>query len=75
MFTGSLDDITDENIPLELFSFFRWVIQGPSDLLSSDEKSNEVQKRAMSLAQSTVAMCLYQIARSSAKTKSLKQLE
>ena len=58
MFTGSLDDITDENIPLEPFSFFRWVIQGPSDLLSSDEKSNEVQKRAMSLAQSTVAMCL-----------------
>ena len=58
VFTGSLDDITDENIPLEPFSFFRWVIQGPSDLLSSDEKSNEVQKRAMSLAQSTVAMCL-----------------
>ena len=27
-------------------------------MLSSDEKSNEVQKRAMSLAQSTVAMCL-----------------
>lgn len=58
LFTGSLDNITDEHVPMELFSFFRWVIQGPFDLLSLEKKSSEVHKRAMSLTQSTVAMCL-----------------
>ena len=58
VFTGSFDKITDENVPMELFSFFRWVIQGPFDLLSSEKTSSEVHKRAMSLTQSTVAMCL-----------------
>ena len=58
VFTGYFDNITDENVPMELFSFFRWVIQGPSDLLSSEKTSSEVHKRAMSLTQSTVAMCL-----------------
>ena len=58
VFTGALDNITDKNVPMELFSLFRWVIQGPFDLLSSEKKSSEVHKRAMSLTQSTVAMCL-----------------
>ena len=37
---------------------FRWVIQGPSNSLSVEKKSNEVHKRAMSLTQSTVSDCL-----------------
>ncbi|XP_048583519.1 uncharacterized protein LOC5522137 [Nematostella vectensis] len=58
-FTGSFEDITDENVPRELVSFFRWVIQGPFDLsLQHESKSNEINKRAMSLTESTVAMFL-----------------
>ena len=55
-FTGSLDDITEEHMPKELYSFFRWVLQGPKQTLSSDTKTAEVDKRAMSLAQNTMAM-------------------
>ena len=58
IFTGSLDNITDKHLPMELFSFFWWVIQGPFDLFSLEKKSSEVHKCAMSLTQSTVAMCL-----------------
>lgn len=54
-FTGSLENISDQNLPMELYSFFRWVIQGPSNSLSVETKSNEVHKRAMSLTQSTVS--------------------
>lgn len=57
-FTGSLDDITDEHMPKELYSFFRWVLQGPKQTLSSDEKAAEVNKRAMVLAQTTMTMFL-----------------
>lgn len=57
-FTGSLADNFDENLPKELYSFFWWVIQGPNNLLSDKTKSDVVHKRAMSLAQSTVSMCL-----------------
>ena len=49
---------SDENIPMELYSFFPWVIQGPNNLLSAKKKSSEVHKRVMSLTQSTVSMCL-----------------
>ena len=56
-FIGSLENVSDENISMELYSFFRWVIQGPN-LLSAEKKSSEVHKRAMSLTQSTVSMCL-----------------
>ena len=57
-FIGSLENVSDENISMELYSFFRWVIQGPNNLLSAKKKSSEVHKRAMSLTQNTVSMCL-----------------
>ena len=57
-FIGPLENVSDENIPMELYSFFRWVIQGPNNLLSAEKKSSEVHKRAMSLTQITVSMCL-----------------
>ena len=58
VFTGALDNINDENVELFMISLFRWVIQGPFDLLSSEKKSSGVHKRAISLTQSTVTMCL-----------------
>lgn len=55
-FTGSLENISDQNLPMELYSFFRWVIQGPNNSLSVEKKSDEVHKCAMSLTQSTVSV-------------------
>ena len=56
-FTGSFKDLSEENVPEELYSFFRWLTHDQNSL-SSAKKSDEVHKRAMSLAQSTVSMCL-----------------
>ena len=41
-FKGSLENVPDENIPMELYSFFRWVIQGPNNLLSAENTSLSV---------------------------------
>ena len=58
-FTGSLKNLPDiENVPAELFSFNRWIIQGPKHDLSAGKKSEEVYSRAMALFQTTVSMCL-----------------
>lgn len=58
IFAGSLDTLSDDHCPEELHCFFRWIIQGPNTTLSNEGKCNEVHKRAMHLAQSTVSMCL-----------------
>lgn len=58
VFSGSLEAPSEEHCPEELLCFFRWIIQGPNFKLSNENKCHEVQKRAMHLAQSTVAMCL-----------------
>lgn len=55
---GSLKNLPDENEPAELFSFYRWIIQGPKYELSAGEKSQEVYNRTMALSQTTVSMCL-----------------
>lgn len=57
-FTGSLKNLPDENVPAELFSFYRWIIQGPKHELSAGKKCEEVYNRAMALSQTTVSMCL-----------------
>lgn len=57
-FTGSLENLPDENVPAELFSFYRWIIQGPKYELSAGKKSEEVYNRAMALSQTIVSMCL-----------------
>ena len=72
VFTGSLDDICSDNIPEELYSFFRWVIQGPKTDLSAKEKSEDVNKRAMSLSQTTVSMCLTERQKNNKKSEALK---
>ena len=57
VFSGSLDTMTDDHCPEELTCFFRWIIQGPNKTLS-DKKCNEVHKRAIQLAQNTIALFL-----------------
>ena len=57
-FTGSLKNLPEEHVPAELFSFNRWIIQGPKNELSAEKKSEEVYNRAMVLSQTTVSMCL-----------------
>ena len=57
VFSGSLDTMTHDHCPEELTCFFRWIIQGPNNTLS-DKKYDEVHKRAMQLAQNTIALCL-----------------
>ena len=53
-----MNDITDEHVPTELYTFFRWVLQGTKSNLSyemSESKRAAVNKHAKSLAQSTVS--------------------
>ena len=72
VFTGSLEDVGNDNLPEELYSFFRWVIQGLITELSSKEKSDEVHKRAVSLAQTTVTMCLTERQKTNKKSEVLR---
>ena len=58
MFNGSLDSTSDENLPGELYCFFKWIVQGLSTTISVGEKSSEVNKRAVILAQSTISLTL-----------------
>ena len=58
LFTGSLDTLSKDNCPEELYCFFRWVIQGPNSTLSAEEKCAEVHKRVKHLSKSTVSICL-----------------
>ena len=58
VFGGSLETLSKDHFPEELYCFFRWVINGPNTTLSTEEKCNEVHKRAMNLVQSTMSMCL-----------------
>jgi len=53
VFTGSLETLSKDNCPED-----RWIIQGLSATLSVQEKSIEVNERAMHLAQTTISMCL-----------------
>ncbi|KAJ7376347.1 hypothetical protein OS493_035090 [Desmophyllum pertusum] len=38
VFEGSLETLSKENYPEELYCFFRWVINGPNTTLSTNEK-------------------------------------
>ena len=57
VFTGSIDSTSDENLPGELYCFFKWIVQGPGTT-SVEEKSSKVHKGAASLAQSTISLTL-----------------
>lgn len=72
VFSGSFEDISKENLPEELYSFFRWVLQGPNTQLLTEKKSLEVHRRALSLAQTTVCMCLTERQRNNKKSDVLQ---
>ena len=57
-FSGSFSDVSEEHVPQQLYSFFRLVLQGPKTCLSSDKKSSEVSRNAMTLSETTVTMFL-----------------
>ena len=57
---NGLSDISKEHLPNELYSFYRWVLQGPQATLSTDCKSSEISKHATSLSQTTMTMFLSQ---------------
>jgi len=65
IFSCSLTDVQQEHIPTPLYSFYRWVIQGPQAALSNEAKSTAVNRNAVSLVQTTVSMFLskHQISR------------
>ena len=71
-FSGSLTNVEEQHIPTQLYSFYRWVIQGPKTTLSSETKSTSVNRNAMSLAQSTLSMFLSKHQVNSKKTQSLR---
>ena len=69
-FSRSLLDVDEEHLLKELYSSFRWMIQGPNTTLSSDAKSSAVTRNAISLAQTKVSMflCKHQVRRKTLNT-------
>ena len=72
VFTGPLDDVSNEQLPDKLYSFFRWVLQGPNTELSAKGKSEEVHKRAMTLAQITASICLTERQKNNKKLEAVR---
>ena len=59
VFTGSLDNLSHEHVPPQLYSFCRWVIRGSNDQVCEvEEKTEIIHKRATSLSQTVVSQCL-----------------
>ncbi len=57
-FDGTFLENNDPHVPTELYSFFRWVLQGPATIESTNAKFASVNRQAMSLAQTTMSMFL-----------------
>ncbi|XP_068703522.1 uncharacterized protein [Montipora foliosa] len=72
VFTGSFQDLNSNHLPQELYSFCRWLISGPSTDINASNKSNEIHKRAMSLAQTAVSVFLTDRQKSNTKSKVIK---
>lgn len=72
MFTGSFNDLSGEQLPPELYSFCRWVIEGSSGQFFGEEKSDIVHKRAISLAQTVVGTFLKDRQRRNKKSEDIK---
>lgn len=58
VFDGSLETLSSEHYPQELYCFFRWLINGTKCDVPTEKKCNEVNKRAMNLVQSTISLCM-----------------
>jgi hypothetical protein len=55
-----------------MYSFYRWVVQVPNNVLSANKKCVEVHMRAMGLAKSTVFMYLTDRQMNNKKSKILR---
>ena len=72
VFTGSFEDLNSNHLLQELYSFCRWLINGPSTDINADNKSNEIHKRAMSSAKTVVSMFLTDQQKSHTNSKVIK---
>ena len=70
-FTGTLTDIDYSVVPEELFLFARWLIQGSKRETLSKDKTEDAKKRALSLCQTAVSMCLTERQCNNKKSKTL----
>lgn len=71
-FSGSLEDESDDIVPERLFRFFKWLIQGTKAEIEHPDKALDVKKRALSLSQSAMSMCLSDRQTSNKKSESLR---
>lgn len=71
-FTGTLEDVSESVVPEELYRFSMWLIQGPKTDKSRKEKTEDVKKRALSLCQTAVSMCLTEKQSNNKKSETLR---
>ena len=71
-FTGTLEDASGDIVPEELYRFCIWFIQGPKTDSLRKEKTEDVKKRAMSLSQTAISMCLTESQSNNNKSKMLR---
>lgn len=71
-FTGTLEDGAEDVVPEELYLFSRWLIQGSEPSTLNKKKMEDVKKRAMSLSQTTITLCLTERQRNNKKSETLR---
>lgn len=71
-FTGTLEAPKGDIVPKELYRFCVWLIQGPKTDRLNKEKTEDVKKRAMSLCQTAISMCLTERQTSNDKSQTLR---
>lgn len=70
-FTGTLGD-ADDAVPEELYLFSRWLIHGSKRNKLSTKKLEDVKRRAMSLSQTVMTMCLTERQTNNRKSETLR---
>lgn len=71
-FAGTLEDVSDDVVPEELYRFSMWLIQGPKTDRLRKEKTEDVKKRAVSLCQTAISLCLTERQISNKKSETLR---
>ena len=70
-FAGTLEDVSDDVVPEELYWFSMWLIQGPKTDRLQKVKTEDVKKRAVSLCQTAISLCLTERHISNKKSETL----
>ena len=71
-FAGTLEDVSDDVVPEELYWFSMWLIQGPKTDRLRKVKTEDVKKRAVSLCQTAISLCLTERQISNKKSETLR---